>query len=115
MKLTVDKKECGKVFYNEILYISSKYPLLKKNPNTKAHSVTKVFSIYITIGFLMMVAFHELTHEHQHNEAERNNNSSSAMSYIIKKLYIDDIINSNFFYNIIAFDNIYLKININLF
>ena len=57
MKLTVDKKECGKVFYNEILYISSKYPLLKKNPNTKAHSVTKVFSLYITIGFLMMVAF----------------------------------------------------------
>ena len=40
--------------------------------------------------FLMMVAFHELTHEHQHNEAERNNNSSSAMSYIIK-----NVINQN--------------------
>lgn len=36
--------------------------------------------------FLMMVAFHELTHEHQHNEVERNSNSSSAMSYIIKNV-----------------------------
>ena len=57
MKLVIDKKECGRDFYNELLYISSKYPMLKKNPNTKAHSVTKIFSIYITIGFLMMVGF----------------------------------------------------------
>ena len=57
MKLVIDKKECGRDLYNELLYISSKYPMLKKNPNTKAHSVTKVFTIYITIGFLMMVGF----------------------------------------------------------
>lgn len=57
MKLTIDKKECGKDFYNELLYISSKYPILKKNPNTKTHSVTKVFTFYITLGLLMMLAF----------------------------------------------------------
>lgn len=33
--------------------------------------------------FLMMVSFHELTHEYQHNEVRRNSSSSSALANII--------------------------------
>ncbi|MDE5888519.1 MAG: hypothetical protein K2H20_00710, partial [Bacilli bacterium] len=40
--------------------------------------------------YLMMVAFHELTHEHQHLEKAKNKNSSSAMAYIVK-----DVLNRN--------------------
>lgn len=34
--------------------------------------------------YLMMVSFHELTHEYQHNEVRRNSSSSSALANIIK-------------------------------
>lgn len=40
--------------------------------------------------FLMMVTFHELTHEYQHNEVRRNSSSSAALANIIK-----DVLNQN--------------------
>lgn len=40
--------------------------------------------------FLMMVSFHELTHEYQHNEVRRNSSSSGALANIIK-----DVLNQN--------------------
>lgn len=40
--------------------------------------------------FLMMVSFHELTHEYQHNEVRINSSSSSALANIIK-----DVLNQN--------------------
>lgn len=44
----------------------------------------------VDLYHLLMISFHELTHDHQPNEAIRNSTSSSAMAFIIK-----DVLNKN--------------------
>lgn len=44
----------------------------------------------VDIYHLLMIAYHELTHDHQHNEGVKDSLSSSGMAYIVK-----DILNKN--------------------
>jgi len=57
MKIIIKRKETDRKFYNELLYISSKYPNIVKNPNMKVHNVTNFFLTYILIGLLLMILF----------------------------------------------------------
>jgi hypothetical protein len=57
MKLVVKHENNDRDFFNELLYISAKWPNLIKNPTTKVHSITKVFSVYLIIGLIMLIGF----------------------------------------------------------
>ena len=57
MKLIVEKKYNDWNFYDELLYISSKYPTLLKKPNTKAHKVTIVYAFYNLFAIFAVFLF----------------------------------------------------------
>ncbi len=54
MKLIAKKQKNDKDFYNEILYVSSKYDGIAKNPNMKVHKITQLFAFYVPFGILML-------------------------------------------------------------
>ena len=57
MKLTIKKEDRTREFYDELLYISSKYPTLLKKPETKMHKSTLAFGIYNLLALLFLIVF----------------------------------------------------------
>ena len=56
--MTFNSNEKGnKKYYEEIMYISSNYYIFKKNPKTKVHSLTKVFTLYLILIFILFISF----------------------------------------------------------
>lgn len=51
------KQKENKKFYEEIMYISSNYYIFKKRPNTKTHSLLKVFLLYSTLFLIFSILF----------------------------------------------------------
>ena len=51
------KQKENKKFYEEIMYISSNYYIFKKRPNTKTHSLLKVFLLYSTFFLIFSILF----------------------------------------------------------
>ena len=45
-----------KSFYEEVLYIASNYYIFKKNPNTRVHSLIKVFLLYVVLLFVLFIS-----------------------------------------------------------
>lgn len=52
MKIIIKKDETDKKFYDEMLFISSKYKEICKNPHLKTHSMTKIYAVYMIIFLL---------------------------------------------------------------
>ena len=52
-----NKQKEYKKFYEEIMYISSNYYIFKKRPNTKTHSLLKVFLLYSTLFLIFSILF----------------------------------------------------------
>lgn len=56
MTFETEEKE-NQNYYEEIMYISSNYYIFKKNPKTKVHSLTKVFTLYLILIFILFISF----------------------------------------------------------
>ena len=57
MKIIIKKEDRTREFYDELLYISSKYPNILKNPNIKAHKSTIAFGIYNLLSLVFLILF----------------------------------------------------------
>lgn len=47
----------NKKYYEEIMYISSNYYIFKKRPQTKTHSLLKVFGLYSLLFLILLIIF----------------------------------------------------------
>ena len=47
----------NKKYYEEIMYISSNYYIIKKRPQTKTHSLLKVFGLYSLLFLILLIIF----------------------------------------------------------
>lgn len=56
MTFETEEKE-NQNYYEEIMYISSNYYIFKKNTKTKVHSLTKVFTLYLILIFILFISF----------------------------------------------------------
>ena len=56
--MTIQNKEKGnRKYYEEIMYISSNYYIFKKRPQTKTHSLLKVFGLYSLLFLILSTIF----------------------------------------------------------
>ena len=56
--MTIQNKEKGnRKYYEEIMYISSNYYIFKKRPQTKTHSLLKVFALYNLLFLILLIIF----------------------------------------------------------
>ena len=56
--MTFNNNEKGnKKYYEEIMYISSNYYIFKKRPQTKTHSLLKVFGLYSLLFLILLIIF----------------------------------------------------------
>lgn len=56
--MTIQNKEKGnRKYYEEIMYISSNYYIFKKRPQTKTHSLLKVFGLYSLLFLILLIIF----------------------------------------------------------
>ena len=56
--MTFNNNEKGnKKYYEEIMYISSNYYIFKKKPQTKTHSLLKVFGLYSLLFLILLISF----------------------------------------------------------
>ena len=56
--MTIQNKEKGnRKYYEEIMYISSNYYIFKKRPQTKTHSLLKVFRLYSLLFLILSTIF----------------------------------------------------------
>ena len=56
--MTFNNHEKGnRKYYEEIMYISSNYYIFKKRPQTKTHSLLKVFGLYSLLFLILLIIF----------------------------------------------------------
>ena len=56
--MTFNNNEKGnRKYYEEIMYISSNYYIFKKRPQTKTHSLLKVFGLYSLLFLILLIIF----------------------------------------------------------
>ena len=56
--MTIQNKEKGnRQYFEEIMYISSNYYIIKKRPQTKTHSLLKVFGLYSLLFLILSTIF----------------------------------------------------------